>query len=534
VDQDGPEGDSGASSSGGSGAVSRGQNALYVMPHDWASIAPVIGPILERLDPQDASLQLVIITPDPDVTAAVGAAVVRLAADQRLDFVAATSSRRAGRLWRARPAHILAGDPQTLVDLVRAAALKLERVRTVALLWVDELLASGGGPHLETLMAELPKEAARTVVCAEAGPAVEELVERYARRARRVVAAAGATDRATSIEFVTVSPAARLVALRRLLDDIDPRTALVFARTEDSQVAVRDLLRSLGYDGPDAAIRGGLTAPPETEAVILYDLPATHEELREAAGPSSKRIIALVQPRQLTSLRALAGGGAVSPLTLPGAAERARGRDAATRAELRTVLAGGESGRELLTLEPLLDEYDGIEIAAAALQLLERERAAAAASASRPADKRQPRAASGTMVRLFVSVGSRDNVGPGDLVGAITSAAGVTGGEVGKVDIRESHTLVEVSASVADTVVEKLTGTMIRGRRATAKIDTERPSRPSSGRPSSGRPSAGRPPRDRGDRGDRRDGERGPRGGDRFGRGDDRAPRGAPRRRDRE
>ena len=35
-------------------------------------------------------------------------------------------------------------------------------------------------------MTEVPKEAARTIVTAELTPAVEELLERYARRARRV------------------------------------------------------------------------------------------------------------------------------------------------------------------------------------------------------------------------------------------------------------------------------------------------------------------------------------------------------------
>ena len=49
------------------------------------------------------------------------------------------------------------------------------------------------------------------------------------------------------------------------------------------------------------------------------------------------------------------------------------------------------------------------------------------------------------MTRLFISVGSRDNVRPGDLVGAIANQAGVTSASIGKVDVRESHSVVEVS-----------------------------------------------------------------------------------------
>jgi ATP-dependent RNA helicase DeaD len=129
------------------------------------------------------------------------------------------------------------------------------------------------------------------------------------------------------------------------------------------------------------------------------------------------------------------------------------------------------------------------------------------------------------MVRLFITVGSRDNVRPGDLVGAITNSAGITGSEVGKVDVRESHSTVEVAQAVADVVVEKLTGTMIKGRRAIARVDKERPRRSPDERGSSRPPARSRGPREQG-------GARGERG-DRFGKGD-RTPRGAPRRRDHE
>src|SRR5205085_1327490 len=82
----------------------------------------------------------------------------------------------------------------------------------------------------------------------------------------------------------------------------------------------------------------------------------------------------------------------------------------------------GTFARELLTLEPLLDEYDGIEIAAAALQLLEHRRAttshAGAVDAPRAAARSTAGAGTGT-TRLFVNVGAKDNAKAGDFVGAI-------------------------------------------------------------------------------------------------------------------
>lgn len=521
----------------GGTTVSRGQNVVYVMPHDWASIAHFLGPALDRVDDASGDLQLLVITSDAELAAAVAAAAVRILGDRTIDVLAATTSARAARLLHQRPAQVIAGPASVLVELLRGSALKLEGLRAITIAWADELTSPQHATALETLMAELPKESPRTIVTAEVTPGVEELIERYARRARRVLAPANEADQPARIEYVSASALSRLAALRRLLDELNPTSALVFAR-DDSEAPIRDLLRSLGYRASDAAIRVGRVADPATEVVILFDLPASREELREVMGVSAKRVVALAQPRQIASLRVLAAGGTVVPITLSDATQRARAQDAGERAELREVLDTGQFGRELLALEPLLDEFDGIEIAAAALQLLERERnvhaanLARAASAGAGAGARMTTGAaasgggaSGAMTRLFVNVGSRDNVRPGDLMGAIANQAGISSADVGKIDLRESHAVVEVSSAVADKVIETLTGTMIRGRRAIARRDEERPARSAAPRGDRG---------DRGDRGARGSGDRPPRR-DRTDRDnkDSRSDRGAPRPRER-
>ncbi len=481
------------------GSITRGQNVVYAIPHDWASIAQFLGPAVERVDEQASELQLLVITSDADSAAAIAAAAVKLSNDRDVSIVAATSARRAASLLRVRPAHIIAGTPDTLVDMIKVASIKLDTVRTVCIAWADELVARGASATLETLMAELPKESARVVVTAELTPAVEELLERYARRARRVAPVTNETDQPTHLEYATTSAHSRLDSLRRALDETDPRSGVVFVRDDASAAEVDDLLRALGYAGADAAVESGRSAAPGTDLVLLFDLPVSREELREAAGGAA-RTIALVQPRQLASLRALAAGGTVTPFTLPDASARSRSRDEQMRGELRHTLEAAQFGRELLALEPLLDQYDGVEIAAAALRLLETERAAhAAAAAASPGGRdRAGSAGGGNMTRLFVNVGARDNVRPGDLVGAIANQAGVSSSEIGKVDVRESHSVVEVSPAIADTVIEKVTGADIRGRRAVLRRDEQRPDRPDRGardaRPSSRDSSRG--PRD--------------------------------------
>jgi len=477
----------------GTSGVSRGQNQLYLLPEDWHAVGALLEPLLDRLDATTALPQLLVLTNDSG--AAVGIAS-RLATGDTSGFriLAATESRRAARVQRASPAHIVVGAPAVLVELLQSTVLKVDAIRVVVLAWVDDL--DGASTRaLETLMSDLPKDSARIVLASAATPAVEQLVERYARRARRLSAAVGEETLPVSLSFVSVSNVARLATVRRILDAIDPESAIVVARGGDSRMVVEWLLRALGYGGATSTVRVAEAPDASAQLVIVYDLPGTEAELRRcvrAAGAA--RVIALVTPRQLTALRRLAGG-VLSPFALPAAAERARTREETMRDELRGVLASGQYARELLALEPLLSDYDGSEVAAAALRLLEAERAKPRAPAAE--------AASPAMTRLFVNVGEMDSVRPADLVGAFTHEAGISRAELGRVDVREKHSTIEVATAVANSVVSKLTGVTIKGRRVLVKVDEERERRPGPPRERSGgsrppaRPGRDRPGRDR-------------------------------------
>ena len=500
------------------GGVTRSQNVVYVVSHDWASISYFLAPLIERVDENASELQVLVLTADAEAAAAISGAAVRMAGNRPVGIIAATSVPRTARLVKLLPAQVVIGDPNTILELVRGSALKLSSVRAVAFAWADSILAEPGlEESIATLLADIPKDSARTIATTDVTPAVESLIERYARRARRVTSSATVDTTPIAIEYVTTAETARTVTLRRLLDALDLDNASVFVRGDNSVSEAGALLRSLGYSGERSPVRlshGG--GAPST--VILYDFPASREELTEAMGASARRVIALIQPRQISSLRALAGGGRVRPLPLPDAGNRIRSRDAALRTELQGVLDRGTVTRTLLAIEPLLEEYDAVDIAAAALELLEQER-----SKPRATEAAAPSAApSDGFTRLFFSAGARDGLRVGEVVATIGNDGGVPSAQIGKVDIRETHTIVEVAPAVASQVVEKLTGKTMAGRRLVVRPDQApggdapprsrsgpggprrdsrparpndraRPDRPRSDRPRSDRPRSDRP-----------------------------------------
>ena len=64
------------------------------------------------------------------------------------------------------------------------------------------------------------------------------------------------------------------------------------------------------------------------------------------------------------------------------------------------------------------------------------------------------------------------------LTGAITGERGIRGDAVGKIEIRESHCLVEVHDAVARKVIQAINGTTIRGRAVRADFDRPRKAAP--------------------------------------------------------
>jgi ATP-dependent RNA helicase DeaD len=141
---------------------------------------------------------------------------------------------------------------------------------------------------------------------------------------------------------------------------------------------------------------------------------------------------------------------------------RGRLEDAATRGDLAPLY---------LVLEPLLERFSPQELAAAALALLIPRPSDVTAA---PNIKARAERATGTdgWTRLFVSIGEMEGVQPRDLLGALAGESGVDASSFGKIEIRDTYSLVEVRPSDAEKVIKAVNGSSIRGR--SARVDYDR------------------------------------------------------------
>jgi ATP-dependent RNA helicase DeaD len=85
-------------------------------------------------------------------------------------------------------------------------------------------------------------------------------------------------------------------------------------------------------------------------------------------------------------------------------------------------------------------------------------------------EQRTPRERDANMTRLMVSIGRKDYVRPGDIVGAIAGEANIPGNTIGSIDIFDKFTYVDVPKEVANRVLDVMEGNTIKGRRVNIEV----------------------------------------------------------------
>jgi ATP-independent RNA helicase DbpA len=76
-----------------------------------------------------------------------------------------------------------------------------------------------------------------------------------------------------------------------------------------------------------------------------------------------------------------------------------------------------------------------------------------------------------TMLTLLISGGRKDKLRPGDILGALTGdAGGISGDNVGKIEIQDRLSYVAVARGAAPLAVERLNEGRIKGKRYRATL----------------------------------------------------------------
>jgi ATP-dependent RNA helicase DeaD len=376
-----------------------------------------------------------------------------------LSTVVAETPARATRRLRDGALRLLLSTPATALSLLERSALKVDKLGHVVLAWPEQFESDDA---LTALMQDLPAEAQRIVVLAEPRSA-HPLLERYARRCHVCgplgVVGESETPARPPARILSVGWSQRGLALAGLLETEDPETVTVWCADQRSVT-----MAAAALPAGDASIQVVTGEPPAAGLIVAWDLPTPDRlnQLRRAGD-----LVLLSPPHAAGYLRRVTS--VQNPVRIPGILEAARHEAARRRNLVATELQQGGLDVELLALAPLFERFDATAVASALYRLW---RKGSAEPAAAPAE-----AADASPSRVWVSAGKKDGTTAADLVAVLNREIGVPAGKIGRIEIRELFSLVEVPAAEAEEIARRLSGKTVRRRSVTAKVDRGAPAR---------------------------------------------------------
>jgi ATP-dependent RNA helicase DeaD len=154
--------------------------------------------------------------------------------------------------------------------------------------------------------------------------------------------------------------------------------------------------------------------------------------------------------------------------------------------EIKEVIKKGDLKKYTHLVENLINEdYTSLEIAAALIKIClpppVKEPVREFIKEGKPEngrDKRRdtsrkgskerfskPNTANSKEVRLFLNVGKKDKVRPGDILGALAGESGLPGNLIGDIDMYDSYSFVNVPGNYSDKIIDSVSGCKIKGKK---------------------------------------------------------------------
>lgn len=428
-----------------------------------------------------------------------------------------------------RGAQVVVGTPGRVIDHIAKGSLDLSELQYLVLDEADEMLRMGFADDVEQIFQQTPETRQVALFSATMPGQIRRMSKQYLNNPAEISVKSKTTTGAnTRQRYLQVMGPHKLDALTRILEVEDFDGVIAFVRTKMATEDLADKLKSRGFQA--AAINGDIPQQQRERTVdalkegridilvatdvaargldverishvVNYDIPHDTESYVHRIGRTGRAgrsgdAILFMTPREKYLLRSIekATRQPVEQMHLP------------TAETVNTLRMGKFAERITETLESedvaafrdLISSYEeehnvpASEIAAALAvmaqggqPLLVKELPAAPEYQKRERSKdgfgsRGPtRALTEGNATYRIAVGRRQRVMPGSIVGAIANEGGISSAQIGGIDIRSDHSLVELPADLSPEQLRALSRTRIGGELIHLELDNGR--KPSGG-----------------------------------------------------
>ena len=425
-----------------------------------------------------------------------------------------------------RGVHVVVGTPGRVMDHMRRGTLKLDKLSALVLDEADEMLRMGFIDDVEWILEQSPASRQIALFSATMPQQIRRIATKYLNAPEEITIEVKTTTAETIRQrFWPVSGVHKLDALTRILEAEPFDAMIIFVRTKVSTVELAEKLEARGYAATalngdiqqnqrertiDQLKKGKLDILVATDVaargldverishVVNYDIPHDTESYVHRIGRTGRAgrqgdAILFVAPREKRMLAAIekATRKQIEMMELPSTELINDKRIAAFKQRITDTLANEDLGLYSQMIEQYQQEHNmpAEEIAAALAKLLQGDTPFLLQNKPQPAAsfkkdrgekplrgerEKSPRQDSGRkhrdslpekdMERYRIEVGSKHKVKPGNIVGAIANEADLDSAFIGRIDIHDDYSFVDLPKGMPKEVFADLKKAWVCGQ----------------------------------------------------------------------
>ncbi len=457
-------------------------------------------PLIDRIDISNNQVQLLVLTPTRELAIQVSEAIQTYSRHIKGFHVLPIYGGQSYDI-QLRPlkrgVHAVVGTPGRVMDHLKRGTLKLNSLKALVLDEADEMLRMGFIDDVKWVMEKLPKERQIALFSATMPDVIRRVAEKFLNNPKIVkVKTKTATAKTISQRYWLVGGVHKLDALTRILEVETFDALLIFVRTKTATVDLAEKLSARGFTAEaingdiaqnqreriiqqlkngkidiliatDVAARG--LDVERISHVVNYDIPQDPESYVHRIGRTGRagregKAILFVAPRERRMLKTIERitRQPIEPMMLPSAKIINEQRVINFKQRITDTL----ENQDLTIFEELISSYqteheiDAFKIASSLalmaqgtepLFLNEKEinqpkfdsdnKNKISISIAADPLKDNP---SIQMRRYRIAVGRKDNIKPGNILGAIANEAEISSAFIGAIQIFQDFTTVDL------------------------------------------------------------------------------------------
>ncbi|MBB3168161.1 DEAD/DEAH box helicase [Simiduia aestuariiviva] len=237
-----------------------GRDILGVAQTGTGKTAAFALPLLTKIDVNDSSTQVLVLTPTRELAIQVAEAFQRYATHMRgfhvLPIYGGQEMRSQLRQLQ-RGAQVVVGTPGRVMDHLRRGSLQLNKLNAIVLDEADEMLRMGFIDDVEWILEHTPAERQTALFSATMPPPIKKVADRYLKSPAEVkISPESSTGSNIEQRYWMVSGTNKMDALTRILEVEDFDAMIIFVRTKTATVELAEKLEARGFSA--SAINGDM------------------------------------------------------------------------------------------------------------------------------------------------------------------------------------------------------------------------------------------------------------------------------------